>query len=160
MDTNGRVRSDARALNAPNKLVSQLGELIRPGPHLGKIPPIPSSPTQLSPSIPSPVLFFPVKQFVTAFNFEPHTMFSLSLLPLLALASGALAAPAGLPTGGLTGGRVIPGFGAAAFSPFMNIVGCPVSSDVLSLPTNQTVLAIPDGTKPVAIALGLSLIHI
>jgi hypothetical protein len=50
---------------------------------------------------------------------------------------------------------VIPGFGAAAFSPFMNVVGCPVSSDVLSLPTNQTVLAIPDGTKPVAIALGI-----
>jgi hypothetical protein len=37
----------------------------------------------------------------------------------------------------------------------MNVVGCPVSSDVLSLPTNQTTLAVPDGTKPVAIALGI-----
>lgn len=88
-------------------------------------------------------------------------MFSFSFLPLLALASGALAAPApqgppGFPIGGTPGGgRVIPGFGAAAFSPFMNVVGCPVSSAVLSLPTNQTALAVPDGTKPVAIVLGI-----
>lgn len=88
-------------------------------------------------------------------------MFSFSILPLLALASGALAVPApqappGLPVGGTPGGgRVIPGFGAAAFSPFMNVVGCPVSSDVLSLPANQTTLAVPDGTKPIAIALGI-----
>ena len=49
----------------------------------------------------------------------------------------------------------IPGLGAAAVFPMINIANCPVSADVLSLPSNQTTLAVPAGVAPVAVALGV-----
>lgn len=72
-------------------------------------------------------------------------MFS-SLIALAVVPLACMAAPSG---------SVISGLGAAAISPMINIAGCPVSSDVLTLPANQTVLALPAGAAPVNIALGV-----
>lgn len=69
-----------------------------------------------------------------------------SIIALAVLPLAAMAFPARTP---------IPGLGAAAVLPMINIAGCPISSAVLTLPSNQTTLAVPAGVAPVAIAMGV-----
>lgn len=72
-------------------------------------------------------------------------MFS-SLIALAVVPLAAMAAPSGRPISGL---------GAASISPMINVAACPVGSAILTLPLNQTVLALPAGAAPVNIALGV-----
>lgn len=76
-----------------------------------------------------------------------------SFIALVALPFAVLAAPARSPfRGSSRGRRPISCLAHASVFPLPNIANCPVSSDVLSLPSG---LSIPDGQAPVNIALGV-----
>ena len=69
-----------------------------------------------------------------------------SIIALAVLPLAVTAAPSG---------RLVNGIGAATVFPMTNFVDCPVNAATLTLPLNQTALAVPAGVSPVNIALGV-----
>ncbi|KAG8766388.1 hypothetical protein FRC15_006445 [Serendipita sp. 397] len=89
--------------------------------------------------------------------FKQLLLLTASTLVGTVLVLGAPAPDANSAFAASRGGRGFPlaGLGIAAISPMIPFINCPLNDATLSLPADQTTIAVTPGAKPVAVALGV-----